>query len=473
LLDHYLADLNASLKTDSPFKNQIVFAGDTGQEVFSFGFFFPGHPQTCHQFHPLVYIKGNACGTDVVFSKYAKEVIDLINAWLANNPSVTAFLGGDWEFINSIQGIMGCQATYGCPICKRKMTNCLYNNDKSVIPAGQQRLSQDELKMRHIHDRVEIVRTGQPRRNLIECQSAMRANVAMRGFSENNAQIEQRNFSQIRLPLFPSIYENVIPTPLHVALGLGNHFLSCLKETIEENKDTTGILALDDRMKQIKQQPKNIHGSRPLGAMNDLNGGELQKLFAEDSQQHQSFLLSLLRFIPPETRFNQARAELPRMYEIASYIIYHLSSMDPFNALEIDNFKSIAVSALHNWHRTNKLATKQRGKLKPKVHMLFHCYEFIDEHKYIGPYSESAMESHHSNFNSQWEINSNCGRDVMMKLYRSAKQVGVQRSVDVNKRRSTYMKKPKKRKKGKYAAARTPASEDVEDHNSQMENESN
>ena len=56
--------------------------------------------------------------------------------------------------------------------------------------------------------------------------------------------------------------------------------------------------------------------------------------------------------------------------------------------------------------------------------MLYHCYEFVKYHKYLGCYSESPIESHHSSFTGKWETNSNRGRDALdetMKLLRNPK----------------------------------------------------
>ena len=35
----------------------------------------------------------------------------------------------------------------------------------------------------------------------------------------------------------------------------------------------------------------------------------------------------------------------------------------------------------------------------PKLHMLLHCLEFADRHRYLGRFSEAQLESYHSTFN--------------------------------------------------------------------------
>ena len=60
-------------------------------------------------------MKGKGCTDREEFIKLGAQTIEKVNEYVERHPG-ECFLGGDWEWINSINGLMGCSAVYSCPL---------------------------------------------------------------------------------------------------------------------------------------------------------------------------------------------------------------------------------------------------------------------------------------------------------------------------------------------------------------------
>ena len=70
-------------------------------------------------------------------------------------------------------------------------------------------------------------------------------------------------------PIFPFLYNRVVPLPLHIFLGLGNQLVELVEKALTENDDQAdfGIF-----IGGCKATPADINGAHKRSAAQSLNG---------------------------------------------------------------------------------------------------------------------------------------------------------------------------------------------------------
>lgn len=132
-----------------------------------------------------------------------------------------AFLNGDWPFINALLGLKNAAATHPCPIC------IVTSNPKSLLRTARYRESKDN------HSK----HSDQP-------------------------------------PLLTILPERIVPTPLHLFLGISNRIIfDAYGEIFGESMVTAAI-----------QRIRTVHGAGCGGLSDvfDLNGPEIRKWIKHD-----------------------------------------------------------------------------------------------------------------------------------------------------------------------------------------------
>jgi hypothetical protein len=257
--------------------------------------------------------------------------------------SYNSFLNGDWPFLTTLLGLMGPSATHPCPICT----------------VGKQ--------------------------NLLSLQQYRNQNLSF----SNHA---------VQTPLITISSDRIVPTPLHVILGISNHIIfKVLKKFISEDK-------IINQIKRIK----TLHspGFGGLSDLYELNGPEINKWI--------KYNCASALFTDPSITNDLIRNTIIKLNEWIRILNTNLLHIQPWNNKMIDEFNTQINSITQEW--LNVTQTKPF----PKLHMLLHSIQFIKKWNKLGQLSESQIESYHAQFNQLFHIqHKNQSNNIAERLRRS------------------------------------------------------
>jgi hypothetical protein len=241
-------------------------------------------------------------------------------------PSVQAFLNGDWCFINAVLGLMAPSATHPCPICIVSKSNLL-SSSRHRTPA----------------DKHSIDRTHQP------------------------------------LLTIPP--ERIVPTPLHLFLGISNRIIL----------DAFSELLGKERVEQSLLQVTTTHSAGCGGKsdLHDLNGPEISKWIKKECSA--SLLSAAAASSPIPAATSASHSILSRWLQ---QLHHCLLRSDEWTATDIDAWRSVVSDIHQHWRAETSIAAF------PKLHMLHHSVDFAERHRFLGRASEAQIESFHASFNA-------------------------------------------------------------------------
>ena len=242
-----------------------------------------------------------------------------------------AFLNGDWPFINAVLGLMAPSATHPCPICIVSHNNYLHSS-RYRTPADRHSLHPDQC------------------------------------------------------PLLTIPPERIVPTPLHLFLGISNRIiLDAFSELLGKEHVEAALWSIS-----------TVHSAGCGGKSDlyDLNGPEIRKWIKKGCSA--SVLASAAAAaaasstpLPAETR--ATHSILARWLK---ELHKHLLHKKEWTAEGIDAWRAAVDDIWQNW----RAETKQ--DVFPKLHMLKHSLEFAERYRFLGHASEAQIESYHAQFNT-------------------------------------------------------------------------
>ena len=236
-----------------------------------------------------------------------------------------AFLNGDWCFLNAVLGLMAPSTTHPCPICIVGKNNLLSSS-----------------RYRTANDRHSIDRT--------------------------------------HTPLLTIIPERIVPTPLHLFLGISNRIiLDAYKELFGEAVVLQAVAAI-----------KTVHSSGCGGASDlyDLNGPEISKFLKQNRSAAMLESPAAAVILPAAAR--ASHSILSRWLEQLHCSLLHSRDWTP---ADIGAWCSVVDDIQQHWCAETSQAAF------PKLHMLRHSLEFAERHRFLGRASEAQIESFHAQFN--------------------------------------------------------------------------
>jgi hypothetical protein len=237
-----------------------------------------------------------------------------------------AFLNGDWPFINAVLGLMSPSATHPCPICIVSHNNYLHSSR---------------------------YRTPSDRHSLHPQQC----------------------------PLLTIPPERIVPTPLHLFLGISNRII------LDAFSELLGKEVVEQALKQVT----TVHSAGCGGKSDlyDLNGSEIRKWI---KRKCSSTLLSAAGASSPLPAATSAsHSILSRWLE---QLHTHLLHKDDWEPDDIEAWRAAVDDIQQHW------VAETRINAFPKLHMLRHALEFAERHRFLGRASEAQIESFHAQFNS-------------------------------------------------------------------------
>lgn len=239
--------------------------------------------------------------------------------------TMRAFLNGDWPFINTLLGLKNASALHPCPICRISSSN--------FLGAAAYRNAGDRHS-RHL-DRDELVSIASDR---------------------------------------------IVPTPLHVFLGISNRII------LEAFSELFG----KEQVEQQLPRATTIH-SAGCGGKSDvfqLNGPEIRKW--------------LKRRCSAALCGPSATAEQRATHSVLSrwlgQLHDHLLHKSEWELEEIEDWRAAVNDIQQNWCR------EARDNAFPKLHMLRHTLEFAERYRFLGRASEAQIESFHFQFKTLFHV---------------------------------------------------------------------
>ena len=137
-------------------------------------------------------------------------------------------------------------------------------------------------------------------------------------------------------PLFPFLYEHVVPLPLHIYLGLGKQLMDIVDEELIADHDD--FVAL---MERCKGTPLNIYSGQKYSSIQSFNGGELKKLVDAPDLP-----LLIGRLVDEERRMY-----LYIIHQSVQSLRPFLLSNDTLNPQQLDEFNALVNLISDAWPR--------------------------------------------------------------------------------------------------------------------------
>ena len=246
---------------------------------------------------------------------------------LLDDPARPALLNGDWLFLNALLGLKAPQSSnHPCPICIVRSGNFL-----SQVPAHvRYRSSSDRLSCHSDHPAL--------------------------------------------LRVTP---ERIVPTPLHVFLGISNRiiFNAC--------KRLAGDAAVAESVARVKTT--HSAGCGGLSDLYQLNGPEITQWLKRNTSA------TLLSSFPRPTP--QQRANATVLLRWMTGLKDSLLSAPHWDPRAVDTWRAFINDLLSHW------VEETGDHAFPKLHMLTHSVDFLERYRFLGRASEAQLESFHATFN--------------------------------------------------------------------------
>jgi hypothetical protein len=208
-------------------------------------------------------------------------------------------------------------------------------------------------------------------------------------------------------PIFPFLYNRIVPLPLHIFLGLGNQLVNLLEQALTDDDDLADLAIF---LGTCKATPSGIGGTTKRSAALTLNGGELKKII-----QSPQFSVFIDNIDDEETKIY-----LHILLDSLCSLLPFLLSPTPMSHQQLATFTELVIFIGEVWHRNNDI-------VKPKIHMLFHCVDFAREQQGLGAYNESPIESSHHDVHLTFENHSNCGSKIVNKERKTLSDISQRR----------------------------------------------
>jgi hypothetical protein len=237
-----------------------------------------------------------------------------------------AFLNGDWPFINAVLGLMAPSAMHPCPIC--------IVSHKNYLHSSRYRMPADRHSIDHTHS-----------------------------------------------PLLSIPPERIVPTPLHLFLGISNRII------LDAYKELFGDAVVLEAVATIK----TVHsvGCGGVSDLYDLNGPEISRFIKQ--KQSAGLLVKAAAAGGNAASITASHSILSLWLQQLHSALLHSREWEP---AEIDAWRSVVDDIWQHWQAETSIAPF------PKLHMLHHAVEFAERHRFLGRVSEAQIESFHAQFNT-------------------------------------------------------------------------
>lgn len=201
---------------------------------------------------------------------------------------------------------------------------------------------------------------------------------------EHPSTVPNMNLSMVRLPHLTLPCTNIVPTPLHVFLGLCNRLVNSFERF-------TSV----EFISNLKAEARGHAQVTGLSDIRNLNGPQLSKWIKRGyvNRVVEEYLRQQNGTKFPVSTVIRIRKAGEWMKELHDYLLHRRTWTEE----DVMKFGQLKDSMWRDW-------TKITGDGPiPKLHMLQHCVEFAARHRVLGRYSEAQLESSHADANRAFE----------------------------------------------------------------------
>ena len=267
------------------------------------------------------------------------HIFQVLQHMIDNN---NAFLHADWMFTNVVLGLKNASATHPCPIC--------IVSDSSFLRTARYRTAADK-----------------------------------------------HSLNPLQPPLLRIASDRIVPTPLHVFLGISNRIIL---KVFPRLFGEASVLAAVKRIKTVHSA-----GCGGLSDLWDLNGQEITKWIKQKCST------SLLDAAAVSAATRASHSILSGWLVKMHHALLRAKEWLPS---EIDAWRATVADIHQHWVAETGIAPF------PKLHMLHHTVDFAERHRFLGRVSEAQMESYHAQFNTLFHAHHhNQGGNTAERLRRS------------------------------------------------------
>ena len=237
-----------------------------------------------------------------------------------------AFLNGDWPFINGVLGLMAPSAKHPCPVC--------IVSHKKFLHSSRYRTRSDKHCVDPTHQ-----------------------------------------------PLLTILPERIVPTPLHVFLGISNRII------LDAFSELLGEKVVLEAVESIK----TVHsaGCSGVSDLHELNGPEISKFIKQERSTG-----ALAAAGASTSLTDSVKASHSVLSRWLQQLHHSLLRSGDWTSADIDAWRAAVDDIQQHWR------AEAQSKPFPKLHMLRHSVEFAERHRFLGRASEAQIESHHAAFNA-------------------------------------------------------------------------
>jgi hypothetical protein len=280
--------------------------------------------------------------TGLTQSQHCASIFDVLQHCI---DVMKAYLNGDWPFINTVLGLKNASATHPCPICRISSSN--------LLGTAQYRQPKDTHSRHRNRDQLLMIDS-----------------------------------------------ERIVPTPLHLFLGLGNRII------LEAFSELFGRELVEDALKSVT----TIHsaGCGGMSDLFDLNGPEIRKWLKHGSSEVLCSEADKSRSLTAEQKATHSILTrwLQQLHD-------HLLHKSEWTVDQIEQWRAAVTDIQQHW------SAETGGNPFPKLHMLRHSLEFAERHRILGCVSEAQIESYHYQFKVLFNHNHrNMSHDEPVRLRR-------------------------------------------------------
>ena len=180
-------------------------------------------------------------------------------------------------------------------------------------------------------------------------------------------------------PLLTINPERIVPTPLHLFLGISNRIIL----------DAFSELLGKELVEQSLHRVTTIHtaGCGGLGDLHQLNGPEIRKWIKHGCST--ALLAAANAAGDVDAAAKASHSILKRwLQQLHDYLLHK----DDWESDDIEAWRAAVDDIQQHWCAETSQAAF------PKLHMLRHSLEFAERHRFLGRASEAQIESYHYQF---------------------------------------------------------------------------
>ena len=218
---------------------------------------------------------------------------------------------------------------------------------------------------------------------------------------------DKHSIDRTHTPLLTIPPERIVPTPLHLFLGISNRII------LDAFSELLGKELVEEALKSVS----TLHSAGCSGAsdLSDLNGPEIRKWIKQGCS---ATLLAAAAAASSTAAASSINAATKASYSILTRWLQqlhdHLLHKGEWTPQQLTDWPAVVDDIQQHWQ------SEAHSKPFPKLHMLRHSVEFAERHRFVGRASEAQIESFHASFNALFhKQHRNQSRETAERLRRS------------------------------------------------------